>query len=48
MTGPQRVGFLTKIFSSLTKFKSIITTVLQLTKNNYTEIFKELRVPATK
>ena len=46
--GLQSVRFLTEIFSSSTKVKSIITTVLQLTKNYFRERFKELRIPSTK
>ena len=45
ITGPQSVELLTEIFSSSTKFKSLIPTVLQLTtlpgnSNNLGSLYK--------
>ena len=47
ITAPQSKKFFREIFFSLTKFKSIITTVLQL-KNDFTKKFKQLESPLQK
>ena len=45
-TDPQRIEFLTEIFSSSTKLNSIITTILQLTKNDFTGRIKQHKITA--
>ena len=49
ITDPQIVGFLREIFSGSTKIQiKIITNKIQLTNNDFTGGFKELRIPSTK
>ena len=45
ITVPQSIDFLKEIFSFSAKFKSIIPTVLQLTKKNFTGDLNNLELP---